>query len=304
MATPKKPEPAKGKSVATTGNAPPPVDVKTGAVPAFMQKDVGKGLENLNQSDYEMPRLKLLQGISPELMEFDGLKAGHFFHTLTEDELGEKDTDFTLGIMPIYIDKRYVLWRPREDGGGILARADDGVNWQPGKGVFEVKINKGTKKVTWNIGAPTVAGSGLAAWGTYDPDDPKSPPAATLCYVIVALLTEYPDLGPVAIMLQRSTVKVARKLMGKLRVSKAPIYGLKFRMGSVQDQNGNGDKFFNYQFTLDGLVEDEDTYNQNKMLHEAFNRSGVKVKDLEGADEAGDLPTDRGDVEEAAKGKF
>ena len=289
------------KEVAKTAEAPPPakVDVYAG-IPEHMRKDIGKGLENLSQGDYEMPRLKLLQGISPELLEKDGLKAGWFYHTLTEDRVGENNG---LRVVPIYIDKRYVLWRPRHDGGGILARADDGVHWNPGVGEFEVFVDKAkTKKVKWVL-APTVAASRLGQWGTYDPDDPKSPPAATQCYVVVVMSPDNPELGPMALMLQRSTIRVARKLMGKLQVSRAPSFGTVFTMDSVLDQNANGDKFYNFRFTMDGFVQDAEEYNMYAKLHEQFKKSGVQVKDLEGADEAGEVPQDEGGGTDT-KGKF
>lgn len=242
-------------------------------MPSFMKGDEGKGTEGLTSSDYEMPRLKLLQGLSEELQNFDGLKAGQFFHTLAEEGIGAE-----VEVVPIYTSKRYVLWRPRHDGGGILARADDAIHWNPSMGEFTIKPQKGVdRSVTWKL-ANTVAASRLDQWGTYDPSDPNSQPAATLCYVVVVGLPEYPDLSPVALMLQRTAVGPARKLMGKLKISRTPCFGLRFMMSSFIDDR-NGQKFNNYRFTANGFVEDEPLYNHFKGLHEQFSRTGVKVRD-------------------------
>ena len=265
-------------------------------MPAFMKGDEGRGTEGLSSSDYEMPRLKLLQGLSEELQNFDGLKAGEFFHTLAEEGIGRE-----VEVVPIYTSKRYVLWRPRHDGGGILARADDAIHWSPPSGEFTVKPQKGVdRQVVWKL-APTVAASRLDQWGTYDPTDPQSQPAATLCYVVVVGLPDYPDLSPVALMLQRTAVGPARKLMGKLKISRTPCFGLRFMMSSFIDDR-NGQKFSNYRFTANGFVEDEQLYNHFKGLHEQFNASGVKVKD-ESQDE--DLPTEgKGATKAAAETSF
>ena len=44
-----------------------PMTALDGSAPAFMRDDSGKGTEHLGRGDLEMPRLKLIQGLSPEL---------------------------------------------------------------------------------------------------------------------------------------------------------------------------------------------------------------------------------------------
>ena len=140
-------------------------------MPGFMAGEVGLGTEKLGAGDAEVPRIKLMQALSPELVEYD-IRAGNFWHTLAEENMGSE-----VRISPIFIDVRFILWRPRKSGGGILARADDGQHWSPPNGEFAVKLDSG-KEVTWKT-APTVDQSRLAEWGSMDPSDTNSPPAAT-----------------------------------------------------------------------------------------------------------------------------
>lgn len=260
-------------------------------LPAYMRRDVGRGLEHIDASDYEMPRLKLLQGLSPELTTFNDLKQGEFFHTLAEQSLGT-----SLEVVLLHISKRYVLWRPRWDGGGILARSNDAVHWTPPHGQFIVHTDKSKKQqVTWNL-APTVVESGLGEWGSADPDDPNSVPAATLCFQFIAALPEYPDLSPVALLLQRTALRPAKRLIGKLKIAGAPIYGLRYQMESVDDSSGENE-FKNWQFSGSGFV-DEAEYAQYKQMHESFSENMPEIRDLEDAQED-DLPADRGAVSEA-----
>lgn len=285
-----KPAPAKPAAQAVAVKKENNLATVESNVPVFMQKDAGKGTENLNSGDYEMPRVKLLQGLSDELTTFDGLKAGDFFHTL-----GEANLSNSVQIVPLYISKRFVLWRPRHDGGGILARSDDAVHWNPPTGEFRVKPYKDNdKQVIWKL-APTVAASRLDQWGTYDPADPKSPPAATQAFVIIVYLPEHPELSPVALLLQRTAIVPARRLLGKLRMSQAPIYGMKIRMSSFVD-NRNDQKFNNYQFQMDGYVENKDEYEMYQRYNEQFTKSGVKVKDLEESQE--DMPQEGSSAED------
>lgn len=260
-------------------------------LPEWMKQDIGLGTENIGASDTEVPRIKLCQKISPELDTFNDLKAGDFFHTLAEKSLGRE-----VRVTPIYTDIRYILWRPQDTGGGILARADDGVHWSPSASEFEVELKKGGPKVKWRT-AKTVAQSGLADWGSSNPADPNSPPAATRMYNLVVTLPDYPDLPPAVVTLQRASIGVARKLMGKLKITRAPSFGLYFKMASFSDKNGAGQEFLNYAFTADGIITDQEEYDKNRAFYDYFKSQGVNIKDMEGLQ---DEPTNTGALDGAA----
>lgn len=246
-------------------------------LPAFMQDQVGLGTEALGVGDAEIPRLKLMQALSPELEAYDTLKQGEFFHTLIEESFGN-----SVRVTPIYVDSRYVLWRPREAGGGILARADDGHHWSPADTEFTVKL-KGGAEVKWKT-AKTVSQSGLDLWGSYNPEDPNSPPAATRMYNFVMGFADRPELPPAVVTLQRAAIRVARRLIGKLKVTRAPSFGLVFVMSSFKDKSPAGD-FYNYQFKMDGMVQDKEIYDNNFKQYQFFKDQGLKVKDLESTQE-------------------
>lgn len=298
MATTRRAAAPAAKTTTPAKTAAPKRDVvKSGSsakLPEYMRSQAGKGMEGMGAGDFEMPRVKLLQGISEELTMYDGVKAGEFFHTLAERGLGTE-----LSITILHISKRFVLWRPRWDGGGILARADDAIHWSPANAEFEVSADKSKRrKVKWCT-KPTVAESGLAEWGTSDPEDPNSQPAATLCYVVVVHLHDFPELSPVALLLQRTALRGAKKLFGKLKVSGAPIFGLKFIAESVDDSSTAGD-FKNWRFTSDGYV-DEEQFAEFEAMHEGFGRTGVNVRDIEGAQDEAPEESRAGAREESAR---
>jgi hypothetical protein len=247
------------------------------AIPDHLKGYAGVGMEEFGLDDMEIPRVKLLQAISDEVQERDDCKAGEFFHTIAEMSLG-KD----LKIVPILIFKSAILWRPRHDGGGILARADDGENWTPPNGEFTVKpIKDNARTVTWKT-APTVRASRLLEWGTYDPENPDSPPAATRMINILAYLPDFPDLSPCVITLQRSAIKIGRKLLSKLKLTQAPVFGCEFFVTSTPDQNASGDKFFNYKFEAAGFVQSEQDFAAYLAMHQRFRTEGVRIKDIDG----------------------
>lgn len=263
-----------------------PAPVPTAAVqnlPAFMRNDADLGKENIGKDDIEIPRLKLMQGLSPELTEFDGLKQGDFFHPAAEFIFSEP-----FRAVPVFMDQRYILWRPRDAGGGILARADDGVHWSPANGQFTVRLDKkdGGDEVTWTL-AKTVQESGLANWGTMNPKDPNSPPAATLMYNFLLAFPDEPDLMPAVLSFQRSSIKMGRRFNTKLKTVRAPLFGTIWEFRSVEDHNNTGQKFFNIDVRSAGLVEDESLYQQFRGMYETFAQRGLAIKDIEGLQDEG-----------------
>lgn len=253
-------------------------------MPAHMRQDAGLGAENISREDLDTPRLKLIQGISPELQEFDDLRAGNFLHTASEFIFNEP-----FEAVPVFMDKRYILWRPRDSGGGILARADDFVHWAPSHGKFTVQLDKvqGGDTVTWEL-APTVEDSGLANWGTMNPNDPNSPPAATLMYSYVLAFPDMPDLIPAVLTFQRSSIKQGRRFNNKIKMltskpQEFPIFGCKFLFSSFVDRNGQGKEFMNINVRSAGLVEDPDLYDEYRNMHFTFRDAGLQIKDLESA---------------------
>ena len=270
-------------------------------IPDYMKGKQGAGTENLDSHDMEIPRIKLIQALSPELQTFNGLKPGEFWHTLAETSIGRE-----VRISPIYIDRRFILWRPRKAGGGILARADDGVNWSPANTDFQVTLPETKKTVTWRTGGDvadvngrvlaknvgTVDASGLANWGSYDPSDANSQPAATLMYTLVVALPDYPEMGFAQLTLQRGAVKVAKNLIGKIRMHRAPSYGRVFRMASVEEQGQSG-SFMNYKFVADGFVP-ADVFPAYEALYEQFKSKGLNIKDLDDLQDDASNPAHEG----------
>jgi len=88
--------------------------VKSGAVttPLNFQSDAGKGLEGTTKSDFAIPFLTMLQGLSPQLETLKGAKPGLILNTIT-NELYDK-----LIVVPCAYQRRYVRWAPRSAGGG------------------------------------------------------------------------------------------------------------------------------------------------------------------------------------------
>jgi len=222
-------------------------------VPDYIRADDGKnfGFEVLDNSDFAVPRLKIMQGLSPEKEQYSFLKNGAIFHSGQEIELPQP-----LLAVVVYVDKRYILWRPRDAGGGILARADDAKHWFPANESFTVRLDKkdGGATVTWTT-KPTVLESGLADWGTQNPADSDSPPAATLMYNYLLAFPDNPKMLPAVLTLQRTAVKAAQRLNLKFRAMQRPTFQSVVRFRTFLDHAGAND-FYSVNTELAGNIWD------------------------------------------------
>jgi hypothetical protein len=271
MATkPKKDDKAEGKEVAVLEKA----GAVSTAIPDFLKGTAGRGAEALTAAALSPPRLKMAQALSPELEEIEGLKAGHFFNSSTGMVYGP-----VVRIIPCYASEAYYLYAPRVPGvastGGLLARSDNGDVWDPPNASFEVTIDKKGTKVIWKT-SPKVSESGLAQWGTSDPADSKSPPAATHAINMVCMMVDHMDEGPAVASFSRSALKAAKKWCGTLKMSPVATFGRVFELSSVKVDGPSG-PYYEPRFKAAGFVQDPTTFAEAEGVYNSVRTRGLRV---------------------------
>lgn len=241
-------------------------------VPDYL-RDYQKGrIGNIDSSDKVIPRIKLIQAISPELQDFpDQAKAGQFWHPIAQQNLGP-----TLKAIPILVRKSYVLWAPRNDDRGILARALDAIHWDPPDAEFTVKPKGAPNPIVYRT-AKTVAESGLGEFGSSVPGDSNSPPAASLTYNMMWYLIDYPELSPSIIINTRSSIKPMQNLLSRIDSRPIPHYVQSYIIGVVQQKGAEG-PYFNYTYTGNGNANKEEAP-ITASLFEQFSKGGWVASD-------------------------
>ena len=96
-------------------------EVMNADVPDYIKQGQGRGNENVGADDIQLPRIEVLQAISPQINKrnaeyIDGAEAGMFFNTLTGDLLGE-----SVRVTPINFVTRFLVWvdRQKDSNGGL-----------------------------------------------------------------------------------------------------------------------------------------------------------------------------------------
>jgi hypothetical protein len=264
-------------------------------VPAHLQQYAKQRIGNIDSTDRIIPRIKLIQAISPELTEFpDQAKAGQFWHTIAQENLGP-----IIKAIPIIIRKSYVLWAPRNDDRGILARAMDGIHWEPANAEFRVKPKGSPAEVIYRT-ANTVMESKLDQFGTSIPGDPNSAPAASLTYNMMWYLVDHPELSPSVIINTRSSVKPMQQLLSRIDSKPVPHFCQVYDIMSTQQKGAEG-PYFNFAYTGSGFATADQAANCEE-LYETFSK-GSWVANDEAEEEQATNANPR-TVDEKIAGKF
>ena len=176
------------------------------------------GLEGLDATDYKLPRIKLLQALSPEVKSFPGVaRPDTFWHDGANISLGN-----SFKFVPALASKKVALWAPRASGGKLLAFSSNGVNWDTG-GMQKFQVMpKDTKKTVTYFTNKDVRLSNLLEWGSSDPEDEKSAPAATLIYEYLCHLPDHPGLSPSIFGVYKTAIINAKQLNTRLLMSRQP----------------------------------------------------------------------------------
>lgn len=251
-------------------------ETKTAALPAHLQQGRQSKIGNIDSSDKIVPRIKLLQAISPEVAELklEGAESGVFWHTVLQQPLGPK-----LRATPILVKKTHVLWSPRNDDRGVLARSSDAVHWDPGfeNLEFEVKPKGSPQKIKYQT-LGSVAESGLAEFGSSIPGDPNSPPALALTYHFMWYLHDFPDASPAIIINTRSSIRPAKMLISNLDMSPVDHFYRFFEIGTT-DEKGDEGPYKGYSYRGTGYIEDPEVAARMKYIYDTFNSADWKVND-------------------------
>lgn len=188
-------------------------------IPAYLHSS-GRGFENTEQADLIVPRVKLLQPLSPEVQE-EGQEPGHLVNSVTKRDYG-----ITLTFIPVMHFKTRIRWASREPGSGLHCASDNGREIRTG--------------VPHPYGNPEggCLGCPEADWNEDAKDEKDKQPRCTLFYAFPSLVEG--DDAPAAISMERTKVQAAKKLLSLARYAGAGLdmFARKYRLESVLKKSG------------------------------------------------------------------
>jgi hypothetical protein len=249
----------------------------------------GKGQEDITTADIIVPRIKLAQALTPEVLD-KRAEEGDLIHNITGEVICK--AGHKLPFIPIMYTKEFIIWREREGGGGIIARATRKkvgnqlkYAWDVPNVTHKDKIG-GKIEVSYDLKTYTTdvlaladdETDTLACWGQPDASGDSVPPVAQMTHNYLVVL---PTLGMelIAISLSRTSAKKGAQLNTMLRMGPADLYTRVFEAATYIDHSDQY-KFANWIFSPAGFVsQDQSEMLANlKKLHEDFKRTSFKVE--------------------------
>ena len=211
-------------------------------LPAFLQQGSMRGTENVTQSDLIVPRLELVQSLSPCRKKTDpsyieGAYEGMLYNNVTRELYGP-----TVKIVPVSYRKEYLIWKDRTKGGGFRGSFPS----------MEVAL-----------------------------DAKRELEDGTDCEVIdtaqhFCLLIGPNKIEEIVVSMQRSKLKTSRKWNSLIRIAGVDSFARSYNLFAVTQTNANNQDYWGFDVSNDAFVS-EDVYRRAEILWAQINDGQVKV---------------------------
>lgn len=231
----------------------PPAGAVSNQMPDFLKDKAGsaRGQENVGHEDLVIPRLEVIQDLSPARKRSDpnyieGAEEGMLYNNVTRELYGKE-----VLVIPVGFVKEWLIWKDRNEGGGF-------------RGAFA------TKEL-----------ADAAIDGLEDGDD---------CEVIdtnqqFCLLVK-PDgtAEEIVVSMAKSKAKVSRKWNSLIRLANADSFSRVYRLTAVEDKNTKNQAFYNIGVAAAGFPS-EQLYRRAEKMYESIAKGHVVAdRSADGAD--------------------
>lgn len=215
--------------------------------PSYVNEDSTRGQENVGMEDLTIPRLDVLQDLSPQRKKsepeyIDGAEEGMLFNTVTNELYGQE-----VYFIPCYFKKEWIIWKLQSAGGGFNGAYD---SEEEAKTAFseqrldEEFIDKdGVKICAYEI-VDTANHFGLV----FQSED---------------------HVAEICVSMAKSKMKVNRGLNTLVKMAGGDRFSRVYKIKSIEDSNKAGQKFYNIKVTSLGYAP-ENMYKKGEKLYESM----------------------------------
>lgn len=218
--------------------------------------DGALGLEEVTTSDLQIPFVRILQALSPQLKKSDpayieGASQGDIFNTVTNKVW---DADDGVMVLPVYYQMKFLEFVPRPQGGGFV-------------GELAADSHDVRKAVRDKDAGLELLENGNELVRT--------------AQHYVKILHEDGDLENAIVDMKKTQLKKSRlwntmMLMQKHNGASVPSFAKTYRLTSVEDGNDKGD-WHSWKISLEGTVSSLEAYNSAKELHGSITRGELQI---------------------------
>jgi hypothetical protein len=219
-------------------------ELVTNEIPDFM-KQGNRGAENVGTDDMIIPRIELIQALSPVRKKSDpayieGAEEGMLYNNVTRTLYGTEVT-----VVPVYYTKQFLVWKDRKAGGG----GSNGF-----RGAFASK----------ELADRAIAELAEEALEVSD----------TAQHFV--LVRNGDDWQEAVISMAKSKVKVSKRWNSLMRLSNTDSFSRAYKLSATTETNARNESYFNFNVAALGFVN-KDLYERAEKLYETIRSGGVKV---------------------------
>jgi len=248
------------KSEITTVAADP---FAVSTVPDYIKQGAGRGSEEVKSSDMVLPRLEIVQALSP-IKELDpDAREGMLFNSVTQELLGDH-----VYFVPVYFRLEYLVWQSQDNGGGF-------------HGSFPTLEQAEDKRSQVVANDPTLGGITSKGMNIIEVVD------TPVHYGLV--VTPEGEQQQVVISMAKTKSKVSRKWNAMIQIAGGDRFSRVYKISAFTDENKKGQKFKNFVVQPAGFPP-KAVYEECERLYASF-RSGEIVADHASAAPVADAGT-------------
>lgn len=194
--------------------------------PSYIDQTSSRGSEGVRAEDMVLPRLEIVQALSPIKETLGPVSEGQLFNSVTGELIGP-----SAYFINVFFRMEYLCWYDQDAGGGFGGSYPSELEARAAikKRFTDDPENEEDEKL-WDV-QDTPVHYGLLV----DPDN------HALCQQIV-------------ISMARTKAKVSRKWNSMIQMFGADRFSRVYRIGVFQDENKNGKKFFNFEVKSVGFA--------------------------------------------------
>jgi hypothetical protein len=219
-------------------------ELVTNEIPDFLKKG-NRGAENVGTDDMIIPRIELIQALSPVRKKSDpayieGAEEGMLYNNVTRTLYGTEVT-----VVPVYYTKQFLVWKDRKAGGG----GSNGF-----RGAFASK----------ELADRAIAELAEEALEVSD----------TAQHFV--LVRNGDDWQEAVISMAKSKVKVSKRWNSLMRLTNTDSFSRAYKLSATTETNARNESYFNFNVSALGFVSKE-MYERAEKLYETIRTGAVKV---------------------------
>lgn len=232
-------------------------------MPAYMNQGPARGSEEVKSSDMVLPRLEIVQALSPIKEAQPGVVDGMLFNSVTQEIIGD-----VAYFVPVYFRTEYLIWKDQNEGGGFFGAFDNKADAENRRA--EVLASGEDPEFIEIVDTPVQYGLRIT-------------PDGSTCEQIV-------------VSMAKTKAKVSRKWNAMIQIAGGDRFSRVYKLTAVTDENKKGQKFKNFMVQPAGFTP-EPVYRQAEALYEILktrefrvaHETVVNVDEGEGAIERGGI---------------